>query len=200
MTDQNAPEDVFVANPDDFEEIDEYTPKPGWIKPVGIISIVWGAIGVLLSLLGLVGYFVTPKLMESIPGGVPEVYSDPPMTQLIMVAAGIIISVWLIAGGISLLLGAASSRIMFLVYALAGVASAIFGSWYGLEVRQQVNEWVEANPDAQFAQQTGSQEFQLGFMIFGLVLGLAWPVFSAVWFGIVKTKPEHYGNSLADIT
>ncbi|MFG0275748.1 MAG: hypothetical protein ACF8QF_11900, partial [Phycisphaerales bacterium] len=60
-----------------------------------------------------------------------------------------------------------------------------------LQVQIQMQEWIEANPDSDFARaagQGGGAGGMIGLAI-GLIIGLAWPSFCLIWFGLVKRKP-----------
>ncbi|MFG0258689.1 MAG: hypothetical protein ACF8GE_12395 [Phycisphaerales bacterium JB043] len=204
MTDQNTPDNVYVANPDDFDEIEEFVPKPGWIKPVGVISIIWGAIGLLLSLLGGVWIFVGPSLMQSaagnMQGGVPDVMLSINLPLAAAVVVGLIWAVFLLISGIMLLVQSPLARTCFLIYALGGVVITLGSTWVNLDYQEQIAQWIEANPDADFSQQAGAQSGGMLGLVLGIVLGLAWPVFCMIWFGVIKNRPEHYTAGSSDIT
>jgi hypothetical protein len=192
--------DVFVADPDDFDEIEEFTPKPGWIKPIGVISIVWAAIGLLLGGLGVAWMFLGPTLLKSanMQGGFPDVMQSVNFPLAGAAAMGLGWAVLLLLSGILLMVMHPLARRFFLIYALGGIVLTLGSTWLNLDYQQQIAEWIKANPDADFSKQTGAGGGMIGLII-GIVLGLAWPVITLIIFGVIKTKPEQYTGTSPDV-
>jgi len=183
---------VFVANPDDL--FDDEPDLPGWTKPVGIVSVVLGGLGVLCGALIPLQGWVNSKFLGGLEGGAPEVMLDPPMINYVVGVVGLIGAILLLVAGVMCLLRKYTSRYIFLAYALIGVISTLWSMKLQLDVQEDIRVWMEANPDAQFTQ----MQQQSGTMgaLFGLgctaLIGLPWPAFCFFWFGFVKTKPEDF--------
>lgn len=193
-----ANDDVFVADADEFDDNLD-AELPAWPKVVGIISIVWGSIGVICNGLSLVGAVAGQALMggmaDSMEGGMPPAITDPPVTGLIAAVLGVLLSVFLIMAGAMTLMRKIQGRMMHLIYAPAHIILMIWGVMLQLQSQSAIADWVAANPDADFSQQQnqmGGAGQAAGMVIMFVVIAifLIWPVFNLVWFGAIKKTHE----------
>jgi hypothetical protein len=186
------PGDVFVANPDDL--FDDEPDLPGWTKPVGIISIVLGSLGVLCGAAIPLQGWMNSKFLGGLEGGAPDVLLNPPAINYVVGVVGLIGAILLLVAGIMCLLRNYKSRWLFLAYAVIGVISTLWSMKLQLDMQEDIRTWMEANPDAQFTQmqqQSGATGALFGLACTG-VIGLPWPAFCLFWFGFVKTRPEDF--------
>lgn len=201
MTDErphDAPrddDDVFVDASMAWEGDEPFLDLPGWVKPVGIISILWGALGLFCGVLGVGGSILMRQMQQSasnqMQGGFPDVYLNPPASAQAAQVAGMVWAFLLIASGAMLLARKPVARPMHLVYALGAIILTVWGIYEQLQIQIAVRQWIADNPDSDFARMSG-QGGMMGAFIgigVGVLLGMAWPIFCLVWFGLVKRKP-----------
>lgn len=174
-------------------EADGWREPPRWPKVVGIISIVWGAIGLVCNGIGLVGGLLTPTLMQSaasqMEGGVPPQYQQVNPLMVGVSVLGAIMAVVLIVAGILTVNRKPAGRMAHLVVALVSLLVLIAYIPVQWSMNEGIAQWVRENPDAQFSQTYSPGPAIIG-MAFGVVIGAAWPVFSLIWFGALKKRPE----------
>lgn len=190
------PSDVYVAPPMAGGEWVEPPEPPKWPKVVGIISIVWGALGLCCNAAGIGSTFFLPGLMKSaaanMQGGMPPAVTDPNPIMLVAVSIGLVVSIFLIASGVVLVNRNPLARLLHLLYALLAIVAGAIGIYLQMEQQADIAEWMKANPDADFTKQqqaTGALGSMIG-LILGVVLGFAWPIFCLAWFGLVKKRPD----------
>ncbi len=180
-----------ASPPVDPGEIPLPPDPPAWPKAVGITSIVWGALGLTCGACGVAGGIASSYLSGMMPaemGPMPDVMKPSP-AQLVLGGVGILWAILLIVAGIMCVTRNPATRAMHLVYAVGSFVLTAAGTV--LSVRQQfaIAEWVAQNPDSGWAKQ---QNPTVSWIILGatVVLGLAWPCFCLLWFGVVKRRPE----------
>ncbi len=187
--------DVFVADPADAEYFDEPT-LPKWPVVVGTISIVLGALFTLCGAAAPAQGALNSHFLGGLEGGAPDVLMDPPVVNYVAAGFGLLGSLSLLTGGIMCVLRKPFARKLHLVYGVIGLIGFIWGVTIQLDNQKQVDEWVQQNPDSQFAEMQRMQGGSTTGLAIGLgcmaILGLPWPAFSLFWFGFVKTKPEHF--------
>jgi hypothetical protein len=190
----NSNDDIFVAEADEFDD-DLDAALPRWPKVVGIISIVWGGIGVICNGIGAVSSLVTPSMMkgmaDQMEGGMPPIVTDPPMINMVAAALGLLLSLFLVIAGVLTLLRKPAGRTTHLIYAPLHLVMIVWGVMIQLGVQSEIADWVSNNPDADFAK---SQQMSGAIgMVIALVMTavfLVWPVFCLVWFGLKKKTHE----------
>lgn len=175
------------------EDVAEVQAVPGWPKVVGIISICWGALGLVCGGCGALSLFLMPQLLAG-QGDVgelpPTMKPGPALMGLMVVSFGV--SVLLIVAGWLCVLRRTVARPLHLVYAVTGLVSSVAMTvvqWRGMV---EMERWVRENPESMFAKGY-SPAGQLGGLLFGVVMGVAWPLFCLVWFGVVKRTRESFG-------
>ncbi|MCB9837924.1 MAG: hypothetical protein H6813_01165 [Phycisphaeraceae bacterium] len=180
-------DDVFIAEADEFDDdLDAELPK--WPKVVGIISIVWGSIGVICNGLGVASSFLSPMMAGSAgEGQMPPSVTDPPMTVILASVFGVLLSIFLVVAGVMTVLRRYAGRSMHLIYAPLHLISIVVGVMMQLEIQSQNAQWAKDNPDTIFAQQQQVGGI-VGLVMLGIftVIFLIWPVFCLVWFGLKK--------------
>lgn len=188
-------DDVFVAQADEFDDnLDAQL--PAWPKVVGIISIVWGSIGVICNGLGVVSALFSSTMMKGMAdqmnGGMPPALTDPPAINIVAAVLGLLLSVFLIMAGAMTLLRKAQGRMMHLVYAPLHLLMIVWGVMLQLNQQSAIAEWVKNNPDADFSQtqQAGGSAIGMVIMLVITAIFLIWPVFCLVWFGAIKKRHE----------
>jgi len=191
-------DDVFVAEADEFED-DLDAELPRWPKVVGVISIVWGSIGVICNGLGAVSALFSGSMMQGMAdqmeGGMPPVLLDPPLVNMIAAVLGLLLSIFLIIAGVLTVLRKAEGRMAHLIYAPVHIVLMIWGVMLQLNQQAAVADWVAANPDSDFAQSqqaAGGAGPMVGMAIMFVMIAifLIWPVFNLVWFGVIKKSHE----------
>jgi hypothetical protein len=187
--------DMGGAPPSDPPQIELDTPPPGWPKVVGIISIVWGALGLTCSVLGIGSFIVTPMFADQIAEQLGTAEPPPSMVfgavDYAIVAFGLVVSVILLIAGIATVSRKESGRTLHIVYAFLGILNAAISVVYQIQNHNEVKAWAEQNIDDQAVAQSMSNEIGLFIGIgLALVLGLAWPIFCVIWFGALGKRPE----------
>lgn len=181
-----------VPDPSD-ESIDELLEDPPkWPTVVGTISIVWAGLTLTCSGCGVGSMFIFGPMMQSqAQGG-----SLPPSMQLgpvdwLALGLGLSNAALLLAAGITLTMRNYTSRILHIFYGLLAFPLSAFGTYLQWGKQAQMAQWAQDNPNSPFAQGGATNStWQVALFIFLMGLGLAWPVFCLVWFGLVKNKRE----------
>ena len=177
-------------------------PPPGWPKPVGILSIVFGLLSALLgSGAMLLAPVVFAPLADSRLGGAPlppNLTISPPIVAY-AVASGLL-NVLLIAAGVQLIRRRQAGRSLHLTYAVLLPVVTIAGSYFQYEIQTATLDWARTYPDNPIAESAlaGGETGQLIGLLGGAALGLAWPVFCIVWFGMLKRDPEDITGTVHD--
>lgn len=164
---------------------------PTWPQVVGTISIVWGVIGMTCAGCGLAGPMIYRAILP------PEMMNPPPpfvhvtADLILSVAMGVVVSIVLVWAGGATLARRGSGRTLHLVYAALAVASTAVGMYVQFRMQARMSQFVQQNPDHPMARSMGSGGVgQWIGLAFGLVLGLAYPIFCAVWFGLMGRRPD----------
>lgn len=187
------PDDVFVAPPTSPDDIDDdFAEPPGWPKPVGIISIIWGSLGVVCTGGGTAMQTLSSSMLSgSIEGPLPPMVTNPPIVIYVSGAMAALWGVFLIVCGAVTVNRKPVGRTMHLVYSVVAIVLITWGLYIGFQMQAEMAQWIKDNPDTQYAQMQGT-----GAAI-GMTIGIAvsfvryiWPVFCLIWFGLIKTKPE----------
>lgn len=167
-------------------ELDHSEP-PGWPKVVGIVSLVYAGLGLVCTGCGMLSPVVMAAFMPE-DMEVPPAMTPGPMMWLLMIVGVLMIGV-LIAAGIMTLSRRAAGRGLHLAWAGVSIPMSFVGLALQLAQQQEIAEWAKAHPDSPFAQGQGSPMALIGPAI-GLLIGLAWPSFCLIWFGLMKKNPE----------
>lgn len=182
MTDANTP-------PIDPELEDQLAERPSWPKVVGIISIVWGSLGLVCNGCGL----ASPLLMGMVPMPPGETERPPSMQpsglMLALAAFSLLWAVFLIIAGVATIQRSAAGRLMHLVYALGSVVLLGFAILVQFQQAAAMDQWVKDHASSAFAKAHNPSFMYVGLAI-SVVFGLAYPGFCLVWFGLIKKTQE----------
>lgn len=169
-------------------------PPPGWPKPIGILSIVFGLLGAVLGTgAALLGPVVLAPLVEPQLGGAPlppSLILSPPIVAYALVSA--LLNVLLIAAGVQLIRRKRAGRTLHLAYGVLLPIATFAGAYFQYQIQMATLDWARTYPDNPIAEQqlAAGEASQLIGLFGGVAVGLAWPVFCIVWFGLVKRQPE----------
>lgn len=168
-------------------EGDDLLEPPGWPKVVGTISIVWASLGLTCGACGLIMPIVTTSMVKGVEqqwGPMPDVMK-PTALQMAIGAFGMIPTILLLVGGIMVVARKPAGGLVHVIYGVLSLITTVAGVIVGLQQQRAIADWVQQNPDNQWAQQAKPG---VGLAIMGvmLTLGLVWPIFSIIWFGAVK--------------
>jgi hypothetical protein len=165
--------------------------RPSWPKVIGILSIVFGALGLLCNGCGV----LSPVLLGMVPLPPGETALPPTMTPgpllLGLYAAGLLTAIFLLIAGITCVQRSYAARTMHLIYGAASVLLVIAGIVLQLQLMAQMDQWVKDNASSQFAKQHNPAFSIIGLAV-GSLIGASWPVFCLIWFGVVKTTPASF--------
>lgn len=189
----NQTNDAAPIQPPDF--IDLPPDPPAWPKVIGIISIVFASLGLVCGGCGGAMLFAMPallKLSEEQFGPAPDVFK-PPVAQLAMVPVGFILAIVLLVAGIMLIRRKPAARVMHLVYAVVNILLTSAGVVVGLMQLDKLAAWKAANEGEQWAAQINMPQ-QYFTLAFATAIGIAYPLFLLIWFGLVKRKATDMGT------
>lgn len=173
--------------------VPESQPK-AWPKVVGIVSIVWGSLSLLCNGCGFVANASQEAMMNMIPkptgpnapvmGPMPDVMKAG-IVEIAGTGLGFVLGIVLIVAGSMLVARRSASRGLHLAYAVVGALLTVAYTVFMVQKLGAMTAWAKQNPDDFWAQQSQSGFAYIG-LGFGVVIGLAYPLFCLVWFGIVK--------------
>lgn len=207
--------DDTSATPDGATETAPATPelvptakRPGWPKAVGILSIVFGSLGLLCGVGGVAMIPFSASMMGQALQDIPP----PPTMQLsptLIAAAGLgaLVNLLLIVAGFMTIGRKGLGRTLHLVYAILAVLASLVGLYTQLQMQAGMEGWLEQYGDREVAPNSGmtwhqqaamGQQFQGVGLAVGMALTLAWPIFCIVWFGMVKRDVDAMGADLPE--
>ncbi|MBM4108027.1 MAG: hypothetical protein FJ255_04350 [Phycisphaerae bacterium] len=178
-----------ASPPDDLDLTGIEPPK--WPKVVGIISIVWGSIGLVCVGCGaaspfLSGMFMPPEMMNP-----PPPWAQPSPLMFASLGVSLIVTTVLIIAGAVTVGRKPAGKPLHLAYVVLGLLSMAFGIYVQLQQQAAIRQWALDNPDNPLAKsmQGGGIGQSIG-MAFGIFLGAAYPLFCLVWFGFLGKRPD----------
>lgn len=175
---------------------------PVWPKVIGIIAIVWGSIGLGCGLCGASQVAITLVAQPRSGATFQSAPSSP--AAFISVLLGVLISILLLIAGVMLVRRQPIARSMFLIYGVLSILSNIMGLVISLTIAipdmlAQMKSQSETITDPQMQLQT-KQMLQMleAFMPISIIvstaIGMLWPLFCLVWFGLVKRRSGDMGH------
>lgn len=185
----------------------EFTEPPKWPKVIGIISIVWGVLNIGCLGCGLFGVFSPvifgKAIAEQFPDGMPpQMTQGPSVSMLALLGTGFLLVFLLIAAGVALLMRKYVARHLHLIWVVCAILSAFWSSYVQIGQSQQTKQWLRDNPNTKFAQAQNSSfagVAEIAGWGIGLAIGLGYPIFCGVWFGMVKKTPEEYTRGVEQL-
>lgn len=189
----SGPQHTTMSPPIEPGALGTGTPAPTWPKPIGIIAIILGSLGMLGGALGMVAPQVMGTMASKMPpevAGQFEVMDDFAGWTIASSLAGLVVAVALLVAGIGVLKqrrwGVTAIQAWAAVKMLLVVATSIltYQIFQETAVTMSQTQGVQAMPGG-FMSAMGA--FSVGF---GLLWGWALPVFLLVWFARRKIKQQ----------
>lgn len=176
----------------------EIQTRPRWPKVIGIISIVWGSLGLVCGGLGLIALPFSSKFVGmALKDGEPVPYGMVPSGSDYAIATiGLGMTLLLLFAGIACVSYRPITRMMHIAYAMLGIPLVVWQYLNQLHKQELNAQWAKEFPDSAmapgFAQSASGSATpsQLIGLVLLIVLGFGIPLFYLIWFGLVKTKPE----------
>ena len=160
--------------------------KSTWSKVIGIISIVFGGLGLLCQSVSMTINAFTKSVAyrQGAYNARPEWFS----TYLIVSSVvGIVVSVLLLSGGICLLRRRRSGRSLHVTYGILAIATTIITQIISVVfIYPPMFHSLVGSNVAEIGEKAGT----IGGIIFGAVYSLAYPIFLLVWFSRKRIKQE----------
>lgn len=175
-------------------------PLPKWPKVIGIISIVFGSLGIICGGLGIGWQLLAPGMMAQMPGGAPPALMNPSPIQLGVGAVSTLWAIVLIIAGAMTVARKPGGRPAHLAWAAVALIFGAFGIYMQVKMNADIAAWCADNPDAQFAQQQrmgGGIGPMIGYACGGF-FGFGWPLFTLVWFGLIKKKASDLTEGVSE--
>lgn len=192
--------------PDTVHPIEpEFAEPPKWPKVVGIISIVWGALGFCCLGFGFVNAVMNgggnaQGMSQAFPDGVPPQLGVVTPGMMASMALGTVTTVLLVIAGIVLTMRKPAARWLHLVYAVLAFAGAVWSIFQQMGIIQSLQTWVNDNSSTKFAQSWSMIQMTLYItLVVTILFSMVWPIFCFVWFGVVKKKPEEYTRGVEQL-
>ncbi len=174
-------------------DVSAMSEPPKWPMVVGIISIVWGSLGVICNGCGALSPVLGNAMVNMVPPEQQEqmrqqmaASSSAPMIAVAVLS--VLLSILLIVAGVMTLRRQAIGRPMHLGWAAIGTLTALAGVFFGWANAQAMQQQMPPGADA--TQAAAQQAGMVGGLVFGLCLSLIYPIFCLVWFGAMGKKPE----------
>lgn len=166
--------------------VDDGRPQ-SWPKVVGIISIVWGSIGLMCGLCGVGSLLMMGTLTKTAEAQIGPMPAEmqPTMLQVSMTAISTLWSVFLLVAGILLVTRRDVARPLHLTYGIVGVLLGLITLAVSVHHQLNVQAFANANPDNAWVKQS-PPAFGWISIVIATLLGLAYPLFCSFWFGVVK--------------
>jgi hypothetical protein len=197
----------FNAVPPMYGEPDFGAEPPAWPKVVGIISIVWASLGLICNGCTAVSALVQPMLISMVPPEQQQQMQQQMAGQnvafnIVIGILGFLLSALLLYAGIQTMRYQWKGRTLHLVWAALAILIGLIGSFIGFgAMKQQVAaqmQQMQSDPNmaAQAQQMQGGIE-AFAYAIFGctVLFSLAYPAFTLIWFGLIKTREEQMGQA-----
>lgn len=193
---------VRMAPPSDYHDISAGQVISSWPKVIGIIAIVFGALGAVNGVMGFMGQFVAEKVIDIVPTGQREAFEATKdlriwvfLDYLVRLALGVV----LIVGGSKLVGRKPGSARILRAWSWLKILASVYSvaiAWQAIPTQIAV---MQQDPNMQSSGlSTAMLEFilKLGFVAF-LLWCIALPVFLLIWFARRTIKDEIRGWSEA---
>ncbi|MBC7835795.1 MAG: hypothetical protein H7Y88_11950 [Phycisphaerales bacterium] len=166
-----------------------------WPRVLGVSCIVLSALGVIGELVSLAGAFLATdsRTMNARTPAVARAIEDEMPLQAALAGVGAILSVWLLASGIGLMMrrrwsvsSLRSWSILRILWVIASISLMVIGPLVSAEQASRATRTADPS-------QATTSALWLVFLIIPLGWGLALPVFSLIWLSRPKIKAETAG-------
>lgn len=182
--------------------------RKSWPKVIGIISIVWGSLGLVCNGCGLIGQMFQSAFMGMIPQPqgpnaqqvppIPDVMK-PTMLDFASMGANMVICVVLIIAGSMLVARNPKGRMLHLAYAGLSILATLIGTALAVQKQSAIAAWAKQNADNLWAkQQSQAGSFAFIGIGIGVLIGLAYPLFVLIWFLAVKRDTREITEGLEE--
>lgn len=188
------------APPTEAGDFVPVTPPEGWPTVIGILSIIFGALGVLGAGCGAVGLVAAPVVVNLIPEGperdevqqsIQQSMTNVPL-QVGVQLIEFVLAIILIVGGVQLLKRSRSAAKTLTIYAIGDLISNTLVLIVGVLAAGAQAKMISENPDMQQQMPQGVQGIMQALGVVGAVVGWVitaiWPVFLLLWFRRSKIK------------
>ena len=166
-----------------------------WVKPIGIIAIVFGAGALCMNLLGIAAQFLTSTLAASANADISNAFAgQEKLLPWIMTASGLrmITDIMLVVTGALLLNRNPKGAQLSKLWGASKIFVVMIGCWVGFLAAQIQMEAANKNTQLS-AMPMGGKYYEIGVLA-GIVMSALWgcalPVFMLVWFSRSKIKTE----------
>ena len=165
-----------------------------WPKVVGIISIVFASLGLVCGACGIIqngSAFMSGGANMQTPSGSMQL-PPPSLISLVLQGFGWFWSIVLLVAGITTLRRRPIGRILHLVYAAVSVVLTVVSTAVAWSDLQRTLQALQQDP--KIAQMGGMiQAIAMGALCIGVLMGLGYPGFCLIWFGVVKKRASDMG-------
>ena len=148
--------------------------RPAWATAIGVISVVFGSLGVICTPVNLVMQQRNPA-MKAIFEHAPEWFRA---YVLVSQAIGIVMALWLLAAGVLLLGRKPSAGLTHVAYSSVSLVMTVVGTAVTAVAMSSGTMPENVAAPAQFG------------LCIGMVIGPAYPVFLLIWFMRRKIRQE----------
>lgn len=158
--------------------------RPAWPMVIGILLIVFGSIGLLQRVAGLVASFVMPNVpffADMLPP--PHLWT----WTLVLGVLALPVSLLHLLAGVQTLRRRRSAYALamgFVLYAVVMLVPGTILQYYTSQWQMQQSA-QQGQPMPAFV---AGGAFMMVMIAFGVLFSLAWPAFIAIWFNIPKHK------------
>lgn len=184
------PTDPVPSMTSDFQLSGE---PPAWPKVVGIISIVWASLLLVCNMCGVLGGLFQGAFVNMMPPEQQEqmkqqLAASQSPASLAVYAIGLLLSVLLLTAGIMTVRRKAAGRMLHLLWAAGGVLLTVVSIMVQWGVMQQQLQQTQSS--AKGVNPAAMQGGMYIGLVVGVCIGLAYPIFCLVWFGVMGKRPE----------
>lgn len=182
---------------------DDISPRPAWPKVIGIISIIWGALGLVCGVVFAAMMMFLPSMMQgqSFEGGTPPVfpYVPPPTILMAVMFVSLLWTILLIVGGSTTAARKPVGRPMHIAWAIGAILIGAFSMKLQVDSQNTLTDWMRENPTAQVTQMSGGSAGGLVGLAISAFFSFAWPLFVLFWFLVVKRRSADIAEGVESI-